>query len=180
MPLAFFMACSNSVSEMFTALSVRRDGLSVGWPAVSFDGPGELDELRCRTSFAGRPLPYDSNFAVLTLIRPVSVSAVPVDSTLRRQRGNFLFFQECHNVISRNICFVTVKNPCNCKKSGKKWTFSFGDSSQVTHGFSARIRKRVPLHFSHFLKTHVLWLKWRIHTTLQQICCSSKVPCLAS
>ena len=45
-----------------------------------------------------------------------------------------------------------VKNPHNFKNREKREKFSFGGSSQVTHGISARIQKNISLYFSQFLK----------------------------
>ena len=49
-----------------------------------------------------------------------------------------------------NNCLV--KNPHNFKNQEKREKFHFGDSSQVTHGISARIQKNSSLNFCQFLK----------------------------
>ena len=65
---------------MFSAFSVSLGGLITSCAVFGVDGPGELDSLRFLTSFTGRPRPNDGIFGGLTVIKPVSVSALPIGS----------------------------------------------------------------------------------------------------
>ena len=56
------------------------------------------------------------------------------------------------DLIIQKYHHVPHKNPHNFKIRGKREKFCFGDSSQVTHGISARIQKNTSLHFSRILK----------------------------